>query len=122
LHLLDEADNLRVEPTSGRMDMNQQKGFSLIEVLLSLVLVTTVTLALLQQHDQTNLLLNQLLLRTGASQFLDEVDEALVINADLIPTAPSTYRFKVQHQERGVLLQLEWFNHSIARLHHEIGS
>ncbi len=43
--------------------MNQHKGFSLVEVLVSLSLVTVVAWALMQQHLQSRQLLTQLILR-----------------------------------------------------------
>lgn len=58
--------------------MNQQKGFSLIEVLLSLLLVTTLAIALIQQQSQSKYLLNQLLIRTQATHHLDQIEETLM--------------------------------------------
>lgn len=57
--------------------MNQQQGFSLTEVLVSLMLVSTVALALLEQQLQTRQLLAKLVLHVTKSQYLDQVDERL---------------------------------------------
>ena len=55
--------------------MNQPKGFSLIEVLVSLLLSSTLILALLQQQWQSKQLLNQLILRIQGTQLLDQAEE-----------------------------------------------
>lgn len=65
--------------------MNQQKGFSLTEVLVSLVLASTVALALLEQQLQTKELLAQLVLRVRTSQYLDQVDEHLFVKPKILP-------------------------------------
>jgi prepilin-type N-terminal cleavage/methylation domain-containing protein len=54
--------------------MNQQ-GFSLVEVLASLLLVTSLALALLQQQLQNRQLLSQLIKREQDSLFRDQVEE-----------------------------------------------
>lgn len=51
--------------------MNQQKGFSLIEVLLSLMLTATVALALLQLQVQAQCFLTKLVMRIEESHLLD---------------------------------------------------
>jgi len=60
--------------------MNQQKGFSFVEVLLSLLLVTTVATALLQQQWQSKQLLTQLVLQSEASQAHDQIKEDLLLS------------------------------------------
>ncbi len=90
--------------------MNQQKGFSLIEVLVSLMLVTTLALALLQQQCHTKLLIKQLTLRAGASQLLDQVDESLYLKADKIPVAHFPYELKIKRSEHLTTFKLSWFN------------
>lgn len=55
--------------------MDQQRGFSLVEMLASLLLVTTLALSLLQQQGQNRQLLHQLILREQGAQFLDQMDE-----------------------------------------------
>lgn len=51
--------------------MNQQKGFSLVEVLLSLMLTSTVALALLQLQAEAQLFLTKLVMRIEESHLLD---------------------------------------------------
>lgn len=104
--------------------MNQQKGFSLIEVLVSLMLVTTLGLALLEQRGQTNQLITQLVLRANASRFLDQVDESLWVDVDKLPIAPSPYHFIIQKNKQSIILRLNWFKdfESLIRKHNPIGT
>jgi prepilin peptidase dependent protein C len=60
--------------------MNQQKGFSLTEVLTSLLLVTTLALSLMQQQWHSKYLLNQLVLRSQNIQLRDQIEETLLIS------------------------------------------
>ena len=104
--------------------MNQQKGFSLIEVLVSLMLVTTVGLALLEQQGQTKQRLTQLVLRANASQFLDHVDESLFVGIDKLPNAPSPYHFIFEKNKQSLILRLNWFKNfeSLIRKRSPIGA
>lgn len=88
--------------------MAYQKGFSLIEVLISLMLVTTLGLALLVQQAETRQLLTQLRLRAQASQFLDQVDESLFVGIHPLPNAPSPYFLKVTKTQKNIILCLAW--------------
>ncbi|KTC79963.1 prepilin-type N-terminal cleavage/methylation domain-containing protein [Legionella cherrii] len=92
--------------------MNWQKGFSLTEVLVSLLLVTTLALTLLQQRGQSKQLLNQLVLRMQASQFLDQIEESLVAQVPKLPSAPTPYHLEIQLKNQHVLVQLAWFEQS----------
>ena len=56
--------------------MNQTGGFSLIEVLISLLLVSTTSLALLQQQWHVSQLFNQAHIRMKALFELDNTFEA----------------------------------------------
>ncbi|MFT4059962.1 MAG: prepilin-type N-terminal cleavage/methylation domain-containing protein [Legionella sp.] len=56
--------------------MKQQKGFSLIEVLVSLLLVTAIALSLIQQQWHSKQVLTQLTLRTQSLQLIAKLDEA----------------------------------------------
>lgn len=58
--------------------MKQQKGFSLIEVLAALLLVTTLVLSLVQQHSQSRQLLTRLVLHEHSSHLLDQSDESFL--------------------------------------------
>ncbi|KTD02491.1 prepilin-type N-terminal cleavage/methylation domain-containing protein [Fluoribacter gormanii] len=103
--------------------MNCQKGFSLTEVLVSLVLVTTLTLALLQQQSQSKQLLNQLVFRTQGSQFLDQIEETLVARVSRLPPIPSSYHLEIQQNNHQVLIHLAWLQQlgTITRERNPIG-
>lgn len=94
--------------------MNQQNGFSFVEVLASLLLVTTLALSLLQQQWQNQQLLNQLILREQGSEFLDQIDETLLVRLKQLPKAPAPYHLKVQHHGQETLVRLEWFQTNTA--------
>lgn len=98
--------------------INQQKGFSLIEVLLSLMLVATMALALVEQQQQTRSLLSLLSLRAAAGHFLDQVDETL-IKTNHLPPPPEPYHFSLQQSPNGAVLKLNWFAtlNSLTRAH-----
>jgi prepilin peptidase dependent protein C len=70
--------------------MNHQKGFSLVEVLASLLLVTTLALCLVQQQWHSRQLLNQLLLREQKSQSLEQIAETLLTQAALYQSGAMT--------------------------------
>ena len=89
--------------------MNWQKGFSLTEVLVSLLVVTTLALTLLQQRGQSKQVLNQLILQMQASQFLDQVEETLLAQVAKLPSTPTPYHLEIQHKDEQVLIQLDWF-------------
>ncbi len=84
--------------------MEQQKGYSLIEVLISLILVSTVALTLLEQQLQTKHILNQLIVRTENTQLLDSVDEHLYVSK-LIPHSLQLNHFNIKKRYYG---QIKW--------------
>ena len=57
--------------------MNSQKGFSLLEVLLSLMLISSVTVALFQQLLQSRQLLSSLITNAKVWQLLEQHSEKL---------------------------------------------
>jgi prepilin-type N-terminal cleavage/methylation domain-containing protein len=85
--------------------MNQQKGFSLVEVLASLLLVTVVALSLLQQQWQSRLLV----LREQGTQLLDQLDETLRADAKKLSLTPSPFHLELKHLNTEVLLRLHLF-------------
>ncbi|HHF7354545.1 TPA: prepilin-type N-terminal cleavage/methylation domain-containing protein [Legionella anisa] len=111
------------QPT-GKWNMNWQKGFSLTEVLVSLSLITTLTLALLQQQGQSKQLLNQLIFRAQGSQFLDQIEETMMAKVSKLPPTPSPYHLDIQLKNQQLLLHLVLFEQvgSITRHHHLMGS
>lgn len=86
--------------------MEQQKGFSLVEVLISLSLATLLALSLLQQQWQTKQLLNQLILREQGSQYLDQTDEALWAGVKNYPALPAPYHVAIRLDSQSSLLRL----------------
>ncbi|MCL9682723.1 type IV pilus modification PilV family protein [Legionella maioricensis] len=104
--------------------MAHQKGFSLIEVLISLMLVTILGLALLEQQTQIRQLLTQLGLRTQASQFLDQIDESLFVGLPVLPIAPSPYFFELNENQHHIILRLSWSKHfgTLTRKRNPIGT
>jgi prepilin-type N-terminal cleavage/methylation domain-containing protein len=55
--------------------MEQQPGFSLVEVLLSLMLMTSIALALLQQQGSISHLFSQLLKASRTANFIHNQSE-----------------------------------------------
>lgn len=88
--------------------MDQFKGFSLIEVLMSLMLVSTVALALMQQQWKNKELLNQIIMYSKASHYLDQVNEELALHTDRLPTIPFPYLLSIQNTRLGRRLKLDW--------------
>ena len=70
-------------PTS-RMDESMDQGFSLTEVLLSLLLMTTTSLALLKQQWHVSQFLNQMYRRADALSQLDNATERLYLGDDAV--------------------------------------
>ncbi|STY29672.1 Tfp pilus assembly protein PilV [Legionella wadsworthii] len=104
--------------------MMKQKGFSLTEVLVSLLLVTTLTLGLLQQQRQSEQILKQLIIKTQGLLILNQIEETLIAGARKIPQVSSTYHLKVQNQNNELIIQLAWNQQigSITRNHQRVGS
>ncbi|ARB91494.1 prepilin-type N-terminal cleavage/methylation domain-containing protein [Legionella longbeachae] len=102
--------------------MNQQKGFSLIEVLLSLLLVTTLAIALIEQQSQSKYLLNQLLIRTQATHHLDQIEETLMTKIKKAPFPPPFFHLDLQHKSQEIFVKLAWHDqlNFIVRKHSSI--
>ncbi len=100
--------------------MNQQKGFSLVEVLASLLLVTMVALSLLQQQWQSRQLLQQLIGHEQSSQFLDQVDEALLAQRQQLPDPPPFYQVQIEYTSQGTLLQMHHANKANVLTRHHL--
>ncbi len=92
--------------------MIYQKGFSLLEVLLSLFLLTTLSLALLYQQSCSRQWLIQLEFRAKASQFLDQIDESLSLSIKRLPLASHPYHFEAQIGQHTSSMQIYWFNNT----------
>jgi prepilin peptidase dependent protein C len=60
--------------------MSAQKGFSLVEILVSLILVSTVALVLIEQQSNTKQLLYQIISYVQKTQYSDSLDEHLLVS------------------------------------------
>ena len=100
--------------------MNQQKGFSLTEVLASLVLVTTLVVALVQQQWQNKYLLNQLIIRAQDTQFLGYAESTLLVPEKQHPSRSFSYPLKKQHKNQEKRIRFE--KSARARRHGLLGS
>lgn len=88
--------------------MASQKGFSLMEVLISLLLITTLGLNLLYRQEQSKVSLTQFLMQAKASLLLDQIDEALLMDTEL-PLIPAPYRLVMEKNTQTLQLRLYWF-------------
>lgn len=86
--------------------MNQQQGFSLVEVLASLLLVTLVALFLLQQQWQSKQLLRQIIWREQSTWFLDAIDEALFAQLQQLPVLPPGYQLQIEDNAQDMVLRI----------------
>lgn len=89
-----------------------QKGFSLLEVLLSLILLTAFSLVLFKQQAFNRQWLMQLELRANASQLLDQMDESLFAGIKRPPLARHPYHVDVQVDKHASSVQIHWFHHT----------
>ena len=92
--------------------MSSQKGFALIEVLVSMILLSAVALFLLQQQALQRQLFNELRWVAGASQFLNQIEELRRIDClqHIEPEPP--YQLKISPHALG----LYWQNYSLIRV------
>lgn len=99
--------------------MTQQKGFSLIEVLLSLILTTTIAFFLLQLQGTSHSFLNQFIIQTQASLILDRIDEELVLGGKNRFKPVDPYTLHIEQNMEATKIHLSWFNkvHSLTRIH-----
>lgn len=104
--------------------MMKQKGFSLTEVLVSLLLMTTLTLGLLQHQRQSQQILKQFILKAQGLLILNQIEETLIAGARKTPPVPSNYLLKVQNYHNELIIQLAWSQQigSITRKHHRVGN
>ena len=73
------------------------QGFSLTEVLVSLCLMTTTSVALLKQQWQVSQLFNEIYARANALSQLDNVSERL--RAGYLPAKEIPYKLQYTHVE-----------------------
>ena len=85
------------------------RGFSLIEILVSLLLATGLSLLLLKQQWQTSQLLNQILLRNSALNHLDNATEFELAHATDYLTQPP-FEFECKRSSHIAQLSIIWDN------------
>lgn len=87
--------------------MEKSTGFSLTEVLVSLLLVSTIILALLRQQWQIAQWINQLNLQFDGMIYLDNQSER---QSRHLPLTPAAKPFQLSHkvQREGYELDLYW--------------
>ncbi|CAM2971819.1 prepilin-type N-terminal cleavage/methylation domain-containing protein [Legionella worsleiensis] len=90
--------------------MKSLQGFSLIEVLLSLMLVTTVALGLLEQHWNTRQYVNQLVLHTDALPLIDSISESFYVQEYTLPLLSAPYHLSSYQQAHCLNVRIEWYN------------
>jgi prepilin peptidase dependent protein C len=102
--------------------MNQHKGFSLFEVLLSLMLVSTVVLALFAEQQQSRQLLQQLIVGAGAEQVVEQDEENYLANVNKTTTTSSALNFKQSRSYSGLKddsrFRHAWFKYWNTAIHH----
>lgn len=86
--------------------MNQQKGFSLVEVLASLLVLTTLALSLLQQQFQSKQLITQIIIRQQGSQLLDQLDERIRFHAGHNFSIATPLNWNIKLLNTGILLTI----------------
>ncbi|MDI1353087.1 MAG: prepilin-type cleavage/methylation domain-containing protein [bacterium] len=87
--------------------MNQEKGFSLIEVLLCLCLISTTAIGILQQLQQSQIILNRLLLRTNAFMSLDHANEYLFVDKKQAQLNKSLLNWNTRYRGSDLILQFK---------------
>jgi prepilin-type N-terminal cleavage/methylation domain-containing protein len=90
--------------------MEEQKGFSLIELLLCLSLTTTTILSLIHLHINSKLFLQQLNRRVQASHLLDQREELLLLDLAAEFKPPTPFQIRVEETARHRNTAVYWFN------------
>lgn len=97
-------------PTSGKYMFNTKKGFSLVEVLVSLFLVSTVAFSMMQLQWQAKQWLSLFLFRVKATHYLDQAEEMLYLDEEPLLNIESPYQLSIEHKNKGIFLQMHWYN------------
>ena len=84
--------------------MNTCDGLSLTEALVSLMIVTSASLALLQQQSHVSRYIHQINHRNEAMRQLDNVFECVA--ADRMPTVDSLYQLAIDTAHDGLPVQM----------------
>ncbi|AHE66620.1 type IV pilus modification PilV family protein [Legionella oakridgensis] len=87
--------------------MNTECGFSMTEVLVSLLLMTTTSLALLKQQWISNQRFNQIHLQTQALMQLDSASEQMMAGEKILPT-DKRFKFIQRACAHSIRLSITW--------------
>lgn len=101
--------------------MDKKRGFSLVEVLVSLLLLSTVALGVLQQQWQMNRLMNHALLYSTALNHLNNGSERVYAKQSLNPIS-KPFKLKSLPQGQSVSIEIVWesANPSCCRLQRQL--
>ncbi|RUR06469.1 hypothetical protein [Legionella sp. km772] len=86
--------------------MDNHKGFSLIEILLSFLLLTASLVFLLDLYGVGLGFFQQTLQNAQASSLLDSVEETLIVTEQLRPSITSDYELRLVNNSTGLKLEL----------------
>ncbi|GGI80342.1 type IV pilus modification PilV family protein [Legionella impletisoli] len=89
--------------------MHQTHGFSLTEVLISLCLITTTSLALLHQQWQITRLFNQFHLQSSALNELDSLSEELKQQV----SEEAIFQCTITNHQKKTELEITWYEPSV---------
>ncbi len=94
--------------------MSMSQGFTLTDVLVSLLLLTSTSLAVLKNEWQVSQLFNEMHLRSHALTYLDNSSERLFWGKNTVKTdAPFRHHLSqaIVDKETRLHLQISWDNH-----------
>ena len=86
--------------------MDRSKGFSLIEVLLSLMLTTTIVFFLLELYGTSFIFFNQALSEIHAANIMDLVEESLILEEKYPSNIDSRYAVHLIQNSEQLKLEL----------------
>lgn len=95
------------------MEMNVQKGFSLIEVLLSLSLACCTLITLCFFQDKIHMALQHLLLSSKALVLLDEADEALLASDSIMQKPLNLFVLSYEQSAHSLNLSLSCYQRNL---------
>lgn len=97
--------------------MSSSQGFSLIETLIALCLLSSVALSLLNQQWRMAKLLNAITLYTQALMLLDNAAEQIVSGLSISQLTQPLFTLKANQLLRSRQLEISWTTHSTHVLH-----
>ncbi len=98
--------------------MNTQKGFSLLEVILSLTLTTSVLFFVLELYRTSFLFFNHTFLRVQASAVLDTIDDLLLLGEKVTSPIDSCYELEITQDNTYLKLALHEKKQNLLLIRH----